>query len=1041
MTQRTSTVKNVFLAFLNGDSSPSPQSQRRRHSHAHPSTERTVARRHSTASLAARRNRAFSDARHNQGSKNAPALPDIPTYPLPRTTKPNEQSIADEYLREYMAQRGLLPPKLVYEDPSHDIKVSVATSGDVVFLPTISSSDDEYLQRLNGLADDVANELEPTNATPPSPIDTSDPLTSSTPAISHALNSRNSEELENVEESSVNADDHEAVEDSDDVPSTGIGGTAIDDESSDMAVESIPDNDSPSRHGPRVGSREFNTSNEFDSSMASYTFAIVLSITKPIKISHLVMELCARVKIVWNLGLPPSKTTNDESYTAGRLRWAISNQDFSAFVPLNAKSKAEIIENEHVQFDRKAKVFKIMNVETRKYQDKSKMKKELLGKIKNSSFEVMSPGDYIFMVPSVFSNNIPETLHFPSGRVNYRIRVALKADSGSDASSEGNNSSNTSTFHSSSASIASNIDKMSDSDSIDNFAMLNKHRKSSILSKVKKQLHISPHASKMLSNAGLQNVYTEYPIKVVRTPPAISESTANRPIYINRVWTESLAYEISFNQKYVPLGSEVPIKIKLAPIAKDVIVKRLRVSLNEKITFVSKNLEYEYDQVDAVAKDPYNPYYLDFAAKRRKERNLALLEVRTKEKGGRAMREEIIQNSVNENLLCIGNGLVGDDAARLEPFCIETTLEFPKYKELTRKSGKAMPPYGIDAYVAVTNPELDSQQHPHIKPSVIGFFAGRRNSLNSKSNSSTNNKEEKTTNDNKYHNDNLASFKDYNVSQFHKTRMTTEGDQEVKFHTKMNSTRRGLYLDSLHFTNIHSRHKLEVMLRISKPDSDNPLRMRHYEVLIDTPVFIVSELCSTSNIELPTYNMAMVSGETRTTREVEVNADTYFPPPTFEEAISVPNSPKFSPMASPEVRALYDPDLPQVQQLNLSRATSISGPSGTPESTTANNNPNSTDSNARFGNLDGLMFSEMGSPTRMKPSSTNPFRNNFDHANSVGTDAIFRKGYSMTANIDRAESPRKPHLPTDRLTQNDIELSKGYSISNPPEYDEVVRSK
>lgn len=105
------------------------------------------------------------------------------------------------------------------------------------------------------------------------------------------------------------------------------------------------------------------------------------------------------------------------------------------------------------------------------------------------------------------------------------------------------------------------------------------------------------------------------------------------------------------------------------------------------------------------------------------------------------------------------------------------------------------------------------------------------------------------------------------------------------------------------------------MLRISKPDATDPTKQRHFEVLIDTPVHVVSELCTSDNLELPTYAMATMSHPDKDT-----TISFHEPLPSFEEAISVPNSPRVSPIGTPQLRATYDPDDLSIQQLMLSRA-------------------------------------------------------------------------------------------------------------------------
>lgn len=158
---------------------------------------------------------------------------------------------------------------------------------------------------------------------------------------------------------------------------------------------------------------------------------------------------------------------------------------------------------------------------------------------------------------------------------------------------------------------------------------------------------------------------------------------------------------------------------------------------------------------------------------------------------------------------------------------------------MDKRTAKIIPPYGIDAYTSIPNPEHAVANGPsHRRPSVIGFLSGHKGS--------------------KSHEENEKPVYD---PKFHQTIIKSNSGLPVKTHTRLNTPKRGLYLDSLHFSNVYCRHKLEIMLRISKPDPECPSKLRHYEVLIDTPIFLVSEQCNSGNMELPTYDMATMEGK------------------------------------------------------------------------------------------------------------------------------------------------------------------------------------
>ncbi|CCD25274.1 Ecm21p NDAI_0E04570 [Naumovozyma dairenensis CBS 421] len=895
-----------------------------------------------------------------------------------------------QFLKEYLNNWGFLNPKELATKRDEFFKMYIATSGDNVFLPTISSNDDEYLARLNGLQDEEDDILL---------IEGIDLSTGD----SHGRNTNSNGTGPSRHESLHNADDVTAEQLSEIHTGTALGGD------SEVNGSRVPlDADEPRSSSP--------SSLEMDNSMVALRIAVIISLNKETALSDIEVELCSRVKIFWNNGVPPTKTFNEEFYTLGATRWSLNQANFNLYIPPHVSSTEQIIENNSIL--RENEVFKNMPVDKRVYLDKTKSRKSFMNSIKATSRNRFKPGDYIFVLPVLFSNDVPESIYLPSARVSYKIRVGTKFKNRVNQNNRGRHN-NSDKLQVSSSASSLNVTEMESTQS-------HKYVSKGLFKKVKNHLHIQNQSSKNEDKDVTNELLSEYPIHIIRTPPPISISTANKPIFINRVWTDSLAYEISFSQKYVPLNNEIPIKIKLAPMVKNICVKRIRVSITEKITFVSKNYEFEYDQVDPVAKDPYNPYYLDFASKRRKERNLNLLEIRTKEKGARAMREEIVENCYDDNLLSystIDTGSVhskNEEEKKVgitEPIIIETKLEFPKYADLARKSAKVTPPYGIDIYTNV--PTFDrTAADDHHRSSVISFLSGHKSSF-----SSTKKNSQEDGEHNQHENIN---------PRFRETRFRTNSGTNVKHHTKLNRPKRGLYLDSLHFSNIHCKHKLEIMLRISKPDLAIPGKLRHYEVLIDTPIFLVSELCNSGNMELPTYDMA--TSEFEPLNEAMLLA----PPPAFEEAISVPASP----IGSPDLLASYEPDLSSIQQLSLSRSTSISSQGGqldgsNPVLAGPSTSPIRDGDDLRFNNLDKLLASPVPSGGR-----SNAF---FREHRPSEDDALFKEDYSMAKPTRKV--PRQ--IGGDRAIDDDAVADDGMRAGShspiteghfhsPPNYDDIV---
>ncbi|SCU89368.1 LAME_0E03158g1_1 [Lachancea meyersii CBS 8951] len=783
-----------------------------------------------------------------------------------------------KYLLEYLSERGFLQPKSLTSN--RDISITLATSSDVVFLPTVSSQDDEYLSHL-------------------AMLNGSEPTFEETTASSRR-------------EPTSSSTAHQNSESREGVSSVSPGGPSID----------------------------------ADGKNVLFNLAVIVSFKRPTTVTKIKAELFSKVRIYWQHGVPPEKATNEEYYTLGELKWELTEENYSLFIPRHLSTKNKIVERTENSI--KSALFKnnddllSQNYTKRKDSD-VRLASSLDTLDKERTFK---SGEYVFLLPVFFSSNIPETLYLPSGRVSYQFRCATKLSPNNFTNSD----SKSDTSSSNSALSHASEDQHAEPSSHNKFAG------NKLLRKVRDQFQASS-GDKTIAQRNV--IKADQTIQVVRMPPTISDFTADKPIYINRVWNDALSYEVSLLKKYVPAGSKIPIRIKLSPISKDTSVKRIRVSVIEKITYVSKNLEYEFDQTEAIANDPYNPYYSEFVCRRKQERILPLWEIRSKEKGCKAMKEDIVENCRSENLLSFSSvPLEGKDGSNttdmVDPLVIDSEISFPKFTALDKRTSRTVPPYGIDEFMNAQNPSHQPQstssgplpRRNSAASGVIGFFAGRRVSTP------------------------FASRRASTSSAVEPDRSTTtfksSSNIRVSAYSRLNEPKRGLYLDCVSFKNIHVKHKLEIMLRISKRAKDSSSSEKHYEVLIDTPIIIVSDLCGSSNIELPTYDVA-----------TRMNLTDTIAPPSFEEAVSVPGSPVASPLASPigtpNVFGSYDPDDLSINQLSLSRATTQNMSSDS----SVLNMPAHPD--RRYSNIDCLINASPGG------SESKLFKETFEFKHSTST--------------------------------------------------------
>lgn len=360
-------------------------------------------------------------------------------------------------------------------------------------------------------------------------------------------------------------------------------------------------------------------------------------------------------------------------------------------------------------------------------------------------------------------------------------------------------------------------------------------------------------------------VNSNFNLPMVRTPPSLANSVADKPIYVNRVWNDSLHYVITFPRKYVSLGSEHTVNVKLVPLVKDVIIKRIKFNVLERITYISRDLsrEYEYD-----GDDPFltrNP-----ASLKTRERVVSLCELKTKHKNSYQTnadpyKEEVIKCPDNNILFsCYEPGQTKELSVMIaSPLDINIALPF-----LTTRADKELvssnsdQPGDLDLRKSFSNPSRSSfvsqsqsarrDSGGPLCPSspVIGLLETHISHMNR---------------------DQLMNGElDEDVFALDSSAMLSDDSGRSENISKgYTSTGRALAPDS-NFRHIQISHRLQVCFRISKPDPADNYRMHHYEVVVDTPLVLLSAKCNDESIQLPEYN----------------EIDSQSPPPPTQRGIS-----------------------------------------------------------------------------------------------------------------------------------------------------------
>lgn len=297
-----------------------------------------------------------------------------------------------------------------------------------------------------------------------------------------------------------------------------------------------------------------------------------------------------------------------------------------------------------------------------------------------------------------------------------------------------------------------------------------------------------------------------YQLPAVRTPPLIANSVVDKPIFVNRVWNDSIHYVITFPKKYVAIGTEHMINVKLIPLVKDVIIKRIRFNVLERITYISRDLskEYSYDTLDPTGALTMFPR---LRPPKSRERVVSLCELKTKAKRGQLgqvpFKEDIIK-------------------------CPENNLLYLCYEPELKRQGGCCEEGGLIASpidITVALPFLTT------KFDMLG--------------------------------DNTTSI---GVRDTRLSTMPSSGPRRSSVPNALNyspdvipgrtlgttSVSKAVYPD-LNFRHIQINHRLQVCFRISKPESNDSGKMHHYEVVVDTPLILLLAKCPEDSMQLPLY--------------------------------------------------------------------------------------------------------------------------------------------------------------------------------------------
>lgn len=592
-----------------------------------------------------------------------------------------------------------------------------------------------------------------------------------------------------------------------------------------------------------------------------HTFAVIIDLNKPTNVRDLKFVFQSCTSILWPTGEIGAKGHSKEKFKIGMLEWNTSLGEADFFANRFNSNDTRCGDTSPELLAARTRQYKLASISNN---DTSETQTDDAASAHNND-TIYPEGLYVFLLPILLPEHIPPSITTINGSLEHTLSVLFSKTS----------------------------DKLN--------------------RKVKLQ--------------------AAYNIPMVRTPPSLANSVSNKPIFVDRVWNDSLHYTITFPRKYVPLGSEHPINIKLIPLVKDVVVKRIKFNILERITYVSQSMAREYDY------DGEDPFQLHQGTDNKtRERIVSVCELKTKSKANTTSlvpyKEELIRCPDNNLLFSCYEPELSESRGenysdnienfRVNGMRLNTSIPTGSSSSDDTMRGRSTmiaSPLDINIALPFLTTKADKNniverpaeyKNHQIRPSTHTPNTSRRASLNNQSidHGSIYSPASPTigtleTNISHSHADH-GYLSDEDPDFITPDYSTFLNSQSSKQNLKQGYTSvpRALYPDS-NYRHIQVHHRLQICFRISKPDDTAESKMHHYEVVVDTPLVLMSSQCNEDAIQLPTYdasgthdqaNASQVSftepdyqGNGVTISEYDPLAPALLP--SFEEAVSAPTSP------------------------------------------------------------------------------------------------------------------------------------------------------
>lgn len=545
--------------------------------------------------------------------------------------------------------------------------------------------------------------------------------------------------------------------------------------------------------------------------------------------------------------------------------------------------------------------------------------------IENST-KSFSAGYYIFLLPVVYPLNTPETIYLRNAALQHSFSIqiqkgavaipTLKAPQTVFLSTSPTHNKHYDDQSNSFSSALSSQTMVNVNDSISTTNTLKSSffkklgiRRNSVSSNTSDHINIGSPPTPMKQNpfnthhSKNPTIYHyNYKLPAIRLPPSDATSTLNKSIYVNKVWNDALNYELLLPRKFTQLSppknihvgandkflkeNNYLLQMKLVPLQKSLLLKRIKINIVEKVTYISNSIPVERKNT------------------RSEERVISMLEITTKEKqtfkgsGSQVpLKTHIIKDCQNDNLLtyCYEAETSSDPKKKFTSevpvkahshttntgFHPSSILKSPKKSSKYSDSQQDTCSFFTEPDVVITNPvklqcplnfvanddeKFIASVYDHLSTDVTDL-----NELNDLPESSSKVDSMSIFSVNSA-NDNHDQFSDDDsfglTSKFSPKRQRGFSFSSLKSKDKETGASPSDKSDSHTFLpdttspHIKIRHRLQISFRISKPDlklknPDGKPKMHHYEVIVDTPIVLISPFCVVDALELPSYDDAV----------------------------------------------------------------------------------------------------------------------------------------------------------------------------------------